>query len=75
VVFVPVDPETFPARRQEPTVPISKAVMDSEAVNCRNRIGLPIVEVGIGRPSVLQARVLGNNGILGLAVDIRVLIP
>jgi hypothetical protein len=49
--------------------------MDSEAVNRRNRIGSPIAEVGMGRLSVLQARVLGNNGIPGLAVDIRVPIP
>jgi hypothetical protein len=75
VVSVLVDPEAFPARRQEPALPASKAVVDSKAVNCKTRIGSPVIEVCIGRLSVLEARVLGNNGIPGLAIDIGMLVP
>jgi len=75
VVFVPVNPKQFPARGQESTVPASKAIMNSETVNRRNQISLLRAEVGIGRLSVLQTRVLSNNSISGLAIDIRVSIP
>jgi hypothetical protein len=49
--------------------------MDSKAVNCKTRIGLPVTEVYIKWLSVLEARVLGNNGIPGLVIDIGMLVP
>jgi hypothetical protein len=75
VIFTPVDPELFPAYRQETAVPTSKPTIDNKAIDSRNRIGSPIAEAGIGRLSLLQIKVLGNNGISDLAVNIRVLVP
>ncbi len=48
--------------------------MDSKAINYKTRISSPVIEVCIGQLSVLEARVLGNNSILGLAINIGMLV-
>jgi hypothetical protein len=75
VIFVPVDPELFPACRQETAVPASKSAIGNKAIDSRNWISSRIAEGSIRRLSILQAKVLGNNGISGLAINIQVLIP
>ncbi len=48
--------------------------MDSKAINHKTRISLPVMEVYIRQLSILEARVLSNNGIPGLAINIGILV-